>query len=62
VKRFIAPFERDASPRQVRISAERAPGRFSMSCGRAGVCEGHRGFTRKGRAENFDQKIIAINS
>jgi len=26
------------------------------------VCEGQRGFTRKGRAENFDQKIIAINS
>tara|TARA_B110000444_G_scaffold246432_1_gene267965 strand:- start:1236 stop:1409 length:174 start_codon:yes stop_codon:yes gene_type:complete len=57
VKRFIAPFERDASPRQVRISAERAPGRFSMPCGRAGVCE-----AGKGRAENFDQKIIAINS
>ena len=35
VNRFIP--ERDASPRQERISAERAPGRFSMPCGAAAM-------------------------
>ena len=54
VNRFIP--ERDASPRQEQISAERAQGRFSMPCGAAAMRYG--GLEKRGF--DFGQEVYCL--